>query len=194
MATTAELLQGLIDSKAAIVAALEAKGVTVPEGAKFSELAAMVESIESGGDEELIALWETDRATATSITIPEGVTSIGTYAFYNCAKLTSLVLPENITSIGSYAFWNCRILTSLVAPNGVKTIGERAFQWCSSLASLTLPESVTSIGANAFSPCPKTCDITFGKTMAEVSAMSYYPWGIASGAVIHCTDGDLTVS
>lgn len=174
MATTAELLQGLIDSKAAIVAALEAKGVIVPEGAKFSELAAMVEAIEGGGGgdiEAFLPAWEYDCPTMTSLVVPEGVTRVGANAFDGCFDLASLTIPRSVTTIGSYAF-----------------------NYCTSLTSLTIPGSVTSIGQQAFYGCPQTCGITFDKTMSEVSGMENYPWSIATGAVIHCTDGDLTVS
>ena len=46
-----------------------------------------------------------------SITIPEGVTSIGDDAFSGCTSLTSVVIPEGVTSIGDYAFWGCDSLT-----------------------------------------------------------------------------------
>ena len=43
----------------------------------------------------------------TGITIPNSVTSIGDYAFYNCRSLTSITIGNSVTSIGSYAFYNC---------------------------------------------------------------------------------------
>ena len=39
-----------------------------------------------------------------SVTIPQGVTSIGSYAFQNCTSLASVTIPQGVTSIGSYAF------------------------------------------------------------------------------------------
>ena len=39
-----------------------------------------------------------------SITIPQGVTSIGTFAFYCCTSLASITIPQGVTSIGSSAF------------------------------------------------------------------------------------------
>jgi hypothetical protein len=64
-------------------------------------------------------------SSLTSIHIPEGVTSIGSYAFYNCSSLTSITIPESVTSIGYYAFWGCRSLT-ITIPEGVTSIGNYA--------------------------------------------------------------------
>ena len=44
-----------------------------------------------------------------SVTIPEGVTSIGDYAFSGCSGLTEITIPEAVTSIGDYAFWGMRL-------------------------------------------------------------------------------------
>ena len=51
--------------------------------------------------------------TATSITIPSGVTSIGDWAFSGCTGLTSITIPNSVTSIGSGVFWNCTRLTDI---------------------------------------------------------------------------------
>jgi hypothetical protein len=45
------------------------------------------------------------------VTIPDSVTSIGSYAFSGCTSLTSIIIPDSVTSIGNYAFSNCTSLT-----------------------------------------------------------------------------------
>ena len=87
--------------------------------------------------------------TRTSYIVPEGVTTIGDSAFYNCITLTSITLPNGVKAIEDYAFDGCDGLTSIVIPDGVTTIGDWAFGSCDSLESITIPESVTTISGNA---------------------------------------------
>ncbi|MCI9369417.1 MAG: leucine-rich repeat domain-containing protein, partial [Lachnospiraceae bacterium] len=89
----------------------------------------------------------------TSIEVPEGVTSIGDYAFYGCSGLTSIEVPEGVTSIGASAFFHCFRLTSIELPERITNIGNSAFYGCSGLTSIELPEGVISIGDGAFSKC-----------------------------------------
>ena len=213
--TIAEQIADIAASKAAIAQAISAKGVAVPEGAKLADLAPLVGQISGGGGAQDTCALDRDTMTElvipegttkignsafygcyalASLTIPDSVTSIGDYAFYGCNALASLTIPDSVTSIGDYAFRECSALTSLTIPDSVTSIGGHAFRRCFSLTSLTIPESVTNIGIYAFSQCPSYCNITFERTKAEVSGMSDYPWDISRGAVIHCTDGDLTVS
>ena len=104
----------------------------------------------------------------TSITIPDGVTSIGYYAFYGCSGLTSVSIPESVTSIGNSAFDGCRGLTSLTIPNSVTSIGERAFEYCSGLTSVTIPNSVTSIGNYAFNGCRSLTSVTIPANVTTI--------------------------
>ena len=91
--------------------------------------------------------------------IPNSVTSIGNYAFYNCSSLTSVTIPNSVTSIGSYAFKGCSGLTSVTIPNSVTYIWDSAFSGCSGLTSVTIGNSVTSIGWYAFANCYELLDV-----------------------------------
>ena len=90
---------------------------------------------------------------AKNIEIPDSVTSIGSYAFYNCISLESIEIPDSVTSIGNDAFCYCTSLESVEIGNGVTSIGSYAFLNCTSLKSITIPDSVTSIGSSAFNNC-----------------------------------------
>ena len=92
------------------------------------------------------------------VVVPEGVTSIGTEAFGNCADLTSVILPNSLTSIDNSAFFNCSGLLSISLPAGLETIGAHAFGNCASLASFAIPNKAVSIGPCAFLGCKQLAD------------------------------------
>lgn len=91
----------------------------------------------------------------TSVTIPEGVTSIGVSSFSGCSSLTSVTIPAGVTTIRDTAFGDCSALTSVTIPEGVKSLGDGVFSGCSALNPLTVPNTVTTIGVIAFSGVPK---------------------------------------
>ena len=62
-------------------------------------------------------------------------------------------IPNSVTGIGAFAFYDCSGLTTLTLPNSLTSIGEKAFSYCSSLTSITIPNSVTTIGSDAFNGC-----------------------------------------
>ena len=95
-----------------------------------------------------------------TLTIPNNVTYIGSHAFYQCLSLKSLTIPNSVTYIGDWAFTSCQGLTSIEIPNGVKSIWERAFSGCVNLTSISIGKSVKSIGDNAFSSCGQLMSIT----------------------------------
>ena len=94
--------------------------------------------------------WYQSRSNEISVTIEEGVGSIGERAFSYCTELTSVTIGNSVTSIGYSAFYNCTRLTSLTIPSSVTYISDYAFYNCTGLTSLTIPSSVTSIGNLAF--------------------------------------------
>ena len=84
--------------------------------------------------------------------IREGVRIIGDHAFW-WRSIESITIPNGVTSIGKCAFQLCGSLKSITIPNSVIIIGESAFGFCGSLKSITIPNSVTSISDNVFDGC-----------------------------------------
>ncbi len=109
-----------------------------------------------------------------NITIPEGVTSIGEYAFSDCSSLTSISLPDSVTSIGNSAFSSCDNLTTITIPEGVTSIGNSAFSSCDNLTTITIPEGVTSIGNSAFSGCDILASITIPDSVTSIGGSAFY--------------------
>ena len=130
------------------------------------------------GDEVLFS--SDGRQYTRTVEIPDGVTTLGEYAFYRCTGLTKITFPDslttigrdawdgkgvfigctslaeidlkNVTSIGKQAFYGCTGLTEIDFKN-VISIGEGAFEKCTGLTGITLPDSLTTIKQNAFGGC-----------------------------------------
>ena len=107
------------------------------------------------------------------ITIPNSVTSIGIYAFYNCSSLTSVTIPNSVTSIGEMAFEGCSNMTSVTIGNSVTSIGKMAFYRCDNLTSVTIGNSVTSIGDYAFDGCSRLISVIIGNSVTNIGYRAF---------------------
>jgi uncharacterized protein YjdB len=111
--------------------------------------------------------------TLCGITIPDGVTSIGESAFYQCESLASVIIPNSVTSIGQFAFSNCYSLANVTIPNSITSIGLSAFASCTSLASVIIPNNVTSIGHGAFASCTSLASVTIGYGVISIGVHAF---------------------
>ncbi|MDD3162105.1 MAG: leucine-rich repeat domain-containing protein, partial [Bacteroidales bacterium] len=119
-----------------------------------------------------------------SYQIPDGVTTIGNYAFSRCKELTSITLPKSLTTIGADAFSSCTGLTSIHLPNSVTAIGDYAFLGCTGLTSLALSDNLTTIGTKAFSNCSGLTLLTLPKGLTSFGYRAIY--GCNSLKKIYC--------
>jgi len=94
------------------------------------------------------APWYDHRGSFATVIIENGVTRIGTHAFF-LQSLSSISIPNTVTSIGDWVFIACGNLKSIVLPNSVTKIGTGAFFDCG-ISSIVLPSNVTEIGNGAF--------------------------------------------
>lgn len=103
-----------------------------------------------------------------TLTIEDGVTYIGAYAFSTFEQLTTVVIGGDVTGMGERAFANCTALTDLTIEEGVTMLGETAFNGCTSLAEVVLPNSLTTIGRWAFSSCSALTSVTIPVSVTNV--------------------------
>jgi len=73
-------------------------------------------------------------------TVPEGITTIKSFAFANCKNLTGITLPDSLESIGAMAFSSCKNLKSISIPSNVGNIEHGGFYWCQQMESITVED------------------------------------------------------
>ncbi len=86
-------------------------------------------------------------------------------------EITWIDLPDGLTDIGSYAFYFCRELRYISIPSGVSRIGEGAFERCVSLGSIELPISLTDIEIFAFCACNELTTVWYYGTREQKEQM-----------------------
>ena len=109
----------------------------------------------------------------TSVSIPDSVTDIGSSAFNYCINLTSANIPKDVTNISDDTFHGCHSLTSITIPDGVISIGRYAFSECQAVTNVTIPNSVTSIGEHAFSSCWNLTNVTLSDNITRISGWTF---------------------
>ena len=127
-----------------------------------------------------------------SVSLSNGVTSIGSGAFYECTELTSITIPNSVTSIGTGAFSGCTGLTSITIPNSVTSIGDYAFYGCTGFTApvynshvfaympttysgaYTIPDGIESIAGGAFRYCTGLTSITIPNSVTSIGQRAFY--------------------
>ena len=119
------------------------------------------------------APWIAQKEKITAVTIENGVTYVGAYAFDHCKKLTQITIHAQLDSIGKGAFRDCEGLTSIEIPKTVTSIGASAFSRCKGLSNIEIPETVVSIGGAAFNGCTGLTSIKIPATVTSIKEYTF---------------------
>ena len=141
-------------------------------------------------------LQSADTAGLTSVTIPQAVTAIQSYAFYHTA-IAEVTVPASVKTWGKYVFSGCaKLKTARVACD---SIGAFAFTRCTALSSLTISANCRTFGENMLTYCESLTAITYEGTIAQWNAITKPVNWMSSGEhsynnylkKIQCVDGYL---
>ncbi len=89
-------------------------------------------------------------SSVAKLVVKDGVTRLGSFAFYKCTSLVEVSLPESIGAFGSYCFAECSQLISLTIPSKVTVIPQGFCSGCKKITAINIPSDVTHINKNAF--------------------------------------------
>ena len=144
-----------------------------------------------GGDDQP---WKDFKQFITSVTIGDGVTSIGDGAFEECTSLTSVVIPDGVTRIGGGAFDGCTSLAIVSGasgvtfigpsaftdtdwycnlPSGLTTLGHVAYRFVGNGTSVTIPDGTTQIYQSAFQNSAIT-SIVIPASVTSIGIYAFY--------------------
>jgi hypothetical protein len=118
---------------------------------------------------------------AGAYAIPDGVTTVGQYAFNACQNLASVTIPNGVTSIGYEAFGGCSKLTGVSIPDSIISFESYAFIGCASLTNVTIPNNLTSIASFAFSACTSLTSAVIGPKVNSLGDQAFYNCGALRG-------------
>lgn len=123
--------------------------------------------------EDYLAPWSEYNDIIASITISDGVTSIGDNAFHSCCAESIDLQCTSLVSIGKNAFSRCTMLTSIFIPESVQSIGSEAFSLCEGLSMVELPPTLTKIPDGIFTDCKQLSSVDIPDTVTEIGANAF---------------------
>ena len=111
----------------------------------------------------------------TTVTIEEGIYSIGESCFENCALLEFVQMPDSLVKIGQYAFRQCASLKEITFPRQVYEIPYYACYECPSLQTVTIlsEKANTRVGGSAFIRCSSLQTVYISEFVTEIISDSF---------------------
>ncbi len=147
------------------------------------------------------APWFSHRSDILKIIIEDNVTSVGSYAFYECGPRVGeygggefyllesndtfeIKIGSSVASVGYCAFAYCESLTSIAIPNSMTSIGHYAFAGCESLSEIEIPNSVETIESGAFKHCLSLINVSLPNSLITIGDSAFEGCRILPAVII----------
>ncbi|MBQ4601431.1 MAG: leucine-rich repeat domain-containing protein [Clostridia bacterium] len=162
------------DSRASIKKVVIADGVTTVGNYAFYQCSALtdIDFPSSGltyiGDE---AIRECD--SLVTLTLPEGLETIGLIAIAYNPKLESVYIPDSVSRIRNMAFAQCTALKEIDYPDSCTEVEGYIFSGCTAIEKVTLHEGITKIGLGAFEVCESLTSINLPTTLLSIRSSAF---------------------
>ena len=111
------------------------------------------------------------QGTATDVTVPEGITTLAIDAFL-FSPVKTVTLSEGLQTIGDTVFFGCEGLMALEIPSTVTSIGIGAFQGCDQLTEITIPEGITALADNLLCECTSLTRLTLPASVLAIGDLA----------------------
>ena len=120
-----------------------------------------------------------------TILLPDGLITIGYYAFSSCESLKYININDGVTSIGSSAFYNCSSLKAISIPDSVTSIGQTLFQNCTNLEYVRLSEKADKVGGSMFSGCTMLKNVSLPASVTVIGSKAFSNASNLEGVYYH---------
>ena len=135
-----------------------------PENAYYSS----IDGVLFNRDKTTLVMYP--KGKGDSYTVPDGVTTIGTYAFA-WSDIADVTLPDSLTNIGPWAFICCYDLTKVTIPAHVTSLDIGAFHGCTSLSEIYFTGDAPEMYEHDINMDPEA----YAASFKRVTATAYYP-------------------
>ena len=150
--------------------------VVIPDSVREIANSAFVDL--KGVERMIMECEDYDAPAMKTLTIPDSVEKIGSYAFAYCLNLEKVEMTDNVKSIGDRAFEGCESLKDIRLSAGLSEIADYTFFLCENLKTVKLPEGIASIGMAAFLDCWSLKKITLPKSLKSIGKDAFKGTGI----------------
>lgn len=113
------------------------------------------------------------RDTVSEFEVPQGIRTIGKWAFYSKMKMRKVTLPNSVRVIKAYSFQKCRNLEYINIPEGIRVIQGGALSCCKKLKSISLPNTLNIIQRGAFSNCPRLETVKIPRSVHTIYSYAF---------------------
>lgn len=108
-----------------------------------------------------------------TVSVPNGVKSIGLSAFQGCKLLDNIQLPENLEVLEDYAFEDCSMLKEVVLPQKLSVLEMSCFSRCQSLKKVVFSEGLKIIEFGAFGACVSLKEAILPESLQDIEAYAF---------------------